>query len=87
MPALVILDGNLDDDGGLQALLWIRSQPALRYLPVVMVSESKSQLEMKRAYDRGASSYLLKPPSFAGLVELIKVIDRYWLTLNQIPAP
>jgi len=87
VPALVVLDGNLDEDGGLQALLWIRSQPAFRYLPVVVVSESKSQLEMKRAYDRGASSYLLKPRSFAGLVELIKVIDRYWLTLNQTPAP
>ena len=87
MPALVVLDWDLEAKSGPQALHWIRSQPALRYLPVVVVSESKSQLEMKRAYDRGASSYLLKPRSFAGLVELIKVIDHYWLTLNQTPGP
>ena len=39
VPALVVLDWDLEDNGGLQALLWIRSQPALRYLPVVVVSE------------------------------------------------
>lgn len=87
VPALVVLDWELADNGGVQALHWIRSQPALRYLPVVVVSGSKSQLEMKRAYDRGASSYLLKPRSLAGLVELMKMIDRYWLTLNQTPGP
>src|SRR5689334_5978684 len=47
MPALVVLDWDLEANGGPQALHWIRSQPALRYLPVVVVSESKSQLEMK----------------------------------------
>ena len=41
---------------------------------------------MKRAYDLGASSYLLKPVSFSGLVELVKMIDRFWLTLNQVPS-
>ena len=41
---------------------------------------------MKQAYDMGASSCLLKPGSFAGLVELVKIIDRFWLTLNQVPG-
>jgi CheY-like chemotaxis protein len=87
MPALVVLDWDLEANGGLQVLVWIRSQPALRYLPVVVLSVSKSQTEMKRAYDRGASSYLLKPRTSDGLIELIKMIDRYWLTLNQTPGP
>ena len=55
-------------------------------LPVVAISQSKSQMDMKQAYDMGASSYLLKPGSFAGLVELVKIIDRFWLTLNQVPG-
>lgn len=87
MPALVVLDWDLEANGGLQVLMWIRSQPPLRYLPVVVLSASKSQTDMKRAYDRGASSYLLKPQTFDGLIELIKMIDRYWLTLNQTPGP
>jgi DNA-binding NarL/FixJ family response regulator len=58
----------------------------LRYLPVVAISQSKSQMDMKQAYDMGASFYLLKQGSFAGLVELVKIIDRFWLTLNQVPG-
>ena len=50
---------------------------------MVAISQSKSQMDMKQAYVLGASSYLLKPVSFAGLV---KLIDRLWLTLNQVPG-
>jgi CheY-like chemotaxis protein len=87
MPALVVLDLDLEGDEGYRSLSWIRAQPRVRYLPIVALSESKSQTDMRRAYDLGASSYLLKPVSFAGLVELVKLIDRFWLTLNQTPGP
>jgi DNA-binding response OmpR family regulator len=87
MPSLVVVDLDLDDRAGLKVLSWIRSQAAFRYLPVVVLSDSKSQSAMKRAYDLRATSYLLKPRNFDGLVQLIKLIDRYWLTLNQTPAP
>jgi DNA-binding response OmpR family regulator len=86
MPALVMVDLDLDWNEGYEALSWIRHHVRLRYLPVVAISQSKSQMDMKRAYDLGASSYLLKPVSFTGLVELVKLIDRYWLMLNQVPA-
>jgi CheY-like chemotaxis protein len=86
MLALVIVDLDLDWSEGYKALSWIRRHARLRYLPVVAISRSKGQMDMKRAYDLGASSYLLKPVSFAGLVELVKLIDRFWLTLNQVPG-
>jgi CheY-like chemotaxis protein len=86
MPALVMVDLDLDRSEGYEALSWIRHDARLRYLPVVAISRSKSQMDMKRAYDLGASSYLLKPVSFSGLVELVKMIDRFWLTLNQVPG-
>ena len=85
MPALVIVDLDLDRNEGYEVLSWIRHHNRLRYLPVVAISQSKSQMDMKQAYDLGASSYLLKPASFSGLVELVKMIDRFWLTLNQVP--
>lgn len=85
MPALVMVDLDLAEEGGQRALSWIRSQPRWQYLPVVALSRSKSQTDMRRAYDLGANSYLVKPVSFAGLVELVKMIDRFWLTLNQTP--
>jgi DNA-binding response OmpR family regulator len=86
MPALVLVDLDLDRRQGYETLSWIRHHVRLRYLPVVAISQSKSQMDMKRAYDLGASSYLLKPLSFAGLVQLVKLIDCFWLTLNQVPA-
>lgn len=85
LPSLILLDLDLDEGGGLGVIAWIRRQPRLRYVPVVVLSKAKDQMEMKRAYDRGASSYLFRPASFAGLVELAKLIDRSWLTLNQTP--
>jgi DNA-binding response OmpR family regulator len=87
MPSLIVLDLDLEEHAGFRMLAWIRSQAALRYLPVVVLSESKSQSAMKRAYDLRATSYLLKPRHFEGLVELVKSIDSYWLTLNQAPPP
>ena len=86
MPTLVMVDLDLDWNEGYEALSWIRHHAGLRSLPVVAISQSKSQMDMKRAYDLGASSYLLKPVSFAGLVELVKLIDGFWLMLNQIPG-
>jgi DNA-binding response OmpR family regulator len=85
MPALVILDLALQDGGGYEVLSWIRREPRLQSLPVVVVSKSKSQMDMRRAYDLGASSYMPKPEGFAELVKLVKLIDRFWLTLNQAP--
>ena len=87
LPALVVVDLDLDGGDGLRVLSWIRSQPQFRYLPVVVLSGSKNQYDMKRAYDRGASSYLLKPRNFKAMVEIVKLIDRYWLTLNRTPSP
>lgn len=85
MPALVMVDLDLAEGEGQRALLWIRGQPRLKCLPVVVLGRSKSQMDMRRAYDLGANSYLVKPVSVAGLVELVKMIDRFWLTLNQAP--
>ena len=83
IPALLVLD--LDLENSLDLLARLRSQPSMRYTPVVVLSSSKTQTAMRRAYDKGASSYLVKPADFASLVELVKVIERYWLTLNQVP--
>ena len=87
MPALVMLDLELDGNEGYRMLSWIRHEPRLRYLPVVVLSQSKSQMNMRRAYDSGASSYVLAPANFAGMGELVKLIDRFWLTLNHTPRP
>ena len=87
LPACVLLDIKLPSISGLEVLSWIRSQPHLKRLPVVMLTSSLIRGDINQAYDFGANSYLIKPPNLESLIELAKVIDLYWLRTNTPPAP
>ena len=56
-----------------------------RRLPVVVLTSSNQSLDINRAYDLGANSYLVKPAGFDSLLELVKNLDMYWLILNEKP--
>ena len=86
-PACVLLDVKLPGLSGLQVLSWIRSQPALKRLPVVMLSSSLLPGDINQAYDLGANSYLAKPAGLPELISLAKTIDLYWLRCNLSPIP
>src|SRR5687768_15531053 len=60
-PAAILLDLNLPGMSGLQFLRWLRTEPAWRYLPVVVLSSSRNPRDMEAAYDDGANAYLVKP--------------------------
>jgi CheY-like chemotaxis protein len=85
-PACVLLDVKLPTISGLEVLSWIRNQPALKRLPVVMLTSSFLPEDINRAYDLGANSYLTKPAELDRLVDLAKTIDLYWLRTNTRPA-
>ncbi len=84
-PILVLLDLKLPRRSGLEVLEWIRAQSRLRRLPVVVLTSSKETDDINTAYDLGANSYLVKPVGFDSLLELVKSLEMYWLTLNQQP--
>src|SRR5262245_28825507 len=63
MPCLVLLDLNLPRRSGLEVLKWLREQPALQELPVVMLTSSLQDCDIGSAYNLGANGYLVKPPS------------------------
>lgn len=85
LPALVLLDLKMPRKSGLEVLEWIRQQPALKRLIVVMLTSSNQSSDVNRAYELGANSYLVKPGGFDTLMELVKSLDRYWLVLNEAP--
>lgn len=78
----VLLDVKLPGLSGLEVLSWIREQPQLKRLPVIMFSSSSLPADINQAYDLGANSYLVKPASLDGLIELARTIEQYWLRLN-----
>ena len=82
-PALMLLDLKTPRKTGLEVIEWVRAQPVLKRVVVVLMSSSDYAGDVNRAYDLGCNSYLLKPFGFDRLVEMVKLLDRYWLQTNQ----
>jgi CheY-like chemotaxis protein len=74
LPELVLLDLKMPKATGLEILHWIRNHTRLKHLPVIVLSGSELRDDMRSAYAGGANSYLVKPPSFESLVDLVKNI-------------
>ena len=85
IPSLILLDLKLPRISGLEILSWLRQQPGLKRLLVVVLSSSKETIDINRAYDLGANSYLVKPVAFGTLVNIVKTLDLYWLAFNERP--
>jgi CheY-like chemotaxis protein len=73
-PGLVLLDLKMPKATGFEILKWIRSHSVMKHLPVIVLSGSELQEDMHLAYQGGANSYLVKPPSFSSLVTMVKDI-------------
>jgi CheY-like chemotaxis protein len=85
LPSLVLLDLNLPRRSGSEVLGWIRSEPRLSALPVIVLTSSSDPVDVERAYRLGANSYVVKPVGFDGLLEIVKSIGVSWVVLNQVP--
>jgi CheY-like chemotaxis protein len=85
-PFLILLDLNMPRKDGREALIEIKSDPTLRYIPVVVLTTSKAEEDIMRSYDIGAASYITKPVTFDGLVEAIRGLGRYWVQIVRLPA-
>ncbi len=85
LPNLVLLDLKLPGIDGFEVLRQIKSTPILKRLPVVILTSSKEEGDRALSYDHGANSYLVKPVSFDGFLDVVRQIDGYWLSLNVEP--
>lgn len=86
LPVLVLLDLKLPRRSGFEVLDWLRKQPALKRLPVVILTSSREVRDINKAYDFGANSYLVKMADPSSMTDLSRLIDRYWMALNQKPS-
>lgn len=85
LPRLVLLDLNLPGEPGLDVLAAIKQDPCLRAIPVVVLTTSKSQHEITRAYELGAAAVLNKPMRFADYREMLVAFERFWLGHVRLP--
>ena len=85
LPDLLLLDLKMPRVDGFEVLQWIREQPSLRTLRVVVLTASEQIRDVNRAYGLGANSFLVKPLDFENFLELGRFITQYWLKIDKAP--
>lgn len=84
-PGLILLDLNMPKKDGRAALREIKGDAALRQIPVVILTTSQADEDIVASYDLGVNSYIRKPISFPGLVEVMRSLKRYWFEIVELP--
>lgn len=84
-PGLILLDLNMPKKDGREALRELKADPELRHIPVVVLTTSKAEEDIFRTYDLGVSSFITKPVSFQGLIDVMRALGRYWFDVVELP--
>ncbi len=84
-PGLILLDLNMPRKDGRAVLQEIKSDPALRTIPVVVLTTSKADEDVYRSYDLGVNSYIVKPVTFEALVDILQTLEKYWFEIVELP--
>ena len=86
MPALILLDLNLPRINGFQILERIRADKRTKLIPVIILTSSKEEEDIKKAYEIGANSYIRKPVDFEKFSDVAQRLGLYWTDLNESPV-
>lgn len=84
-PDLVLLDLNLPRMDGREVLAELKASPELRAIPVVVLTTSKADRDVQRAYDLHANCCIAKPVDFGRFLEVVRAIEHFWLTVASLP--
>ena len=84
-PVVVLLDVKLPKVDGLEVLAIMKQEPQLRSIPVVMLTSSREQPDLKRAYELGVNAYVVKPVDFQRFADAVKELGCFWALLNEPP--
>jgi two-component system, response regulator len=84
-PCFILLDLNMPRMDGRKALLFLKSDPELKKIPVLVLSTSNAEEDIVRSYNLGANSFLIKPSDFTGLLSMAESLANYWLSVVELP--
>jgi CheY-like chemotaxis protein len=85
-PSLILLDLNMPRKDGREALMEIKSDARLKSIPVVILTTSKAEEDVRRLYELGANSFITKPATFQGLAEMLRTLSQYWFETVKLPT-
>jgi CheY-like chemotaxis protein len=86
IPEVIMLDINLPKHSGIEVLKFIRKDPKLRQIPVVMMSTSQTKNDISTCFDNGCNSYIIKPIDFNDFSHLIYCFCHYWFKTSALPS-
>ena len=84
-PALVLLDLKMPKVDGIEVLRQVKSTPALKTIPVVVLTSSREEQDLVRTYDLGVNAYVVKPIDFHEFMDAVKVLGGFWAVINETP--
>jgi len=85
LPDIILLDLKMPGIDGFEVLRQIKASPMLKRIPVIVLTSSKEEGDRALSYDIGANSYLVKPITFDGFLDVVRQIEQYWIILNVGP--
>lgn len=85
-PAVILLDLDMPKKDGRESLREIKADPELRQIPIIVLTSSQVEEDIYRSYDLGANSYITKPVTFEALVDVLRVLGRYWIEIVDLQA-
>lgn len=84
-PKMILLDLKMPKVSGMEVLDKIKSDPEMKSIPIVILTSSKEDPDIKKCYDLGANSYIVKPVDSDNFFQAMKELGLYWMVLNQPP--
>lgn len=84
-PSIIILDLNMPKKDGRTALAEIKECQDLRRIPVVVMTASRAEEDIRRSYDLGANTYIRKPDNYTEMVKLFAILKSYWFEASELP--
>jgi CheY-like chemotaxis protein len=84
-PAFILLDLNMPKKNGREVLAEIKQHSLFKLIPVIVYTTTKSEFEIRKCYELGANSYIVKPTRFDALIKVVEEIRNYWLMTAAIP--
>lgn len=85
LPELILLDLNMPKKDGREVLKEIKDHPEFKKIPVIILTTSKAEEDIVKTYELGANSFITKPVTYSGLVEVTKQLGKFWFEIVKLP--
>ena len=84
-PVVVLLDLKMPKVDGLEVLRQVKTDPALKTIPIVVLTSSRQEQDIVESYNLGVNAYVVKPVAFDKFVEVVKQLGLFWVLINETP--